>query len=466
MPTRDPCSVNSVDVNNLFTVTSIQCGKRVGELTAITTWSYSRGPIDYPQRFGSFVRCFIMSSLLQPIIKGMEKVTALNAKYLSLTFEQQKEMSLLERVKAYNWTFELFALGLLALVFLAYKYGVIVNENRAKKLFESLNGFLQDDLQFARVGFSKGDGPKVPYIEERQKTWFTTFATGRSAIESLSVRVHMFSRSNPVAMMMESLVNLLFPSSMTVKNVSEYCEVVIKPNGVYVSGEITKPNDDAKDVVNKFKFITSIVNKSVMNELRRENYYLSLTRTTESDKLPVEYVFMSEMNQLNGFTLHYATADFNDLLKRAGKFLQCISFTDLPASKPLTDKLWEATQQPRAVIRTNIPVTEQDLGLLKEIVSSVVQIFDTVTRELSQKSPQAFINSDILRKSNQLRSQELARIVKAMKQVEREMAQEKKQEAEKEKRRQLKASGEQEKFDQKMKEKRERRMRNRQKVRM
>ncbi|CCE90067.1 uncharacterized protein TDEL_0A07350 [Torulaspora delbrueckii] len=407
-----------------------------------------------------------MSAFLQPIIKGMDKVTALNAKYLALTFEEQKNMTFVERLRFYNWTFEIFALAMLVLVFVAYKYGVIVNENRAKKLFGSLNSFLQDDLQFARVGFSKGDGSKVPYIEEGQKTWYTTFATGRSAIASLSVRVHMFSRSNPVAMLMESLVNLMFPSSMTVKDVSEYCEVVIKPNGTFVSSETAKPNNDAKDVVNKFKFITSIVNKSSMNELRRENYYLSLTHTSESDKLPVEYVFMSELNQLNGFTLHYADAGFNELLKRAGNFLQSICFTDLPANKPLTDKLWDATQKPRAVIRTKIPVSEQDLSLLKELVSAVVQIFDNVTREIVQKSPQAFINSDILKKSNQLRTQELARIVKAMKQVEREMAQEKKQEAEKEKRRQLKATGEQEKFDQKMKEKRERRLRNKQKVRM
>ena len=125
-----------------------------------------------------------MSAFLQPIIKGMDKVTALNAKYLALTFEEQKNMTFVERLRFYNWTFEIFALAMLVLVFVAYKYGVIVNENRAKKLFGSLNSFLQDDLQFARVGFSKGDGSKVPYIEEGQKTWYTTFATGRSAIES------------------------------------------------------------------------------------------------------------------------------------------------------------------------------------------------------------------------------------------------------------------------------------------
>lgn len=406
-----------------------------------------------------------MSSLLRPVLKLSEKVTALNAKYLSLTFEEQKNMSFLERVKVYNWTFELIALSILGLVFLAYKYGVFINENRAKKLFKSVNAFLQDELQFARVGFSKGDGTKIPYVEERQKTWFSTFATGRSAIASLSVRVHMFSRSNPVAMLVESLLRFVFPS-MVVQDIAEHCEVVIKPNGVYVGSETAKPNADAKEIANKFKFITAVVNKSSMNELRRDNYYLSLTRTSESDNLPVEYVFMSETNQLNGFISHYTDAEFKSLLKRAGKLLQCIAFTDLPTKKPLTDKLWESVQQPRVVIRTKVPTSEQELTLLKELIGAVVEIVDTVTREFVQKSPQVFITSEVLRKSNQLRSQELAKVIKAMQQVEREMAQEKKQEAEKERRRQLKASGEQEKVDQKMKEKRERRLRNKQKVRM
>lgn len=406
-----------------------------------------------------------MSAILKPLLKGMEKINVLNGKYLSLTFEEQKNMSIWERVKVYNWTFELVALSILGLVFLFYKAGVMINESRAKRLFDSLNDFLKDDLQFARVGFSSKDAPKVSYIEEAQKTWFTSFATGRSAIASLSVRVHMYSRSNPVAMVMEKLLALAFPSAV-IQDVAEYCEIVVKPSGVYVSNETAKPNGNADEVLNNFKFVTSIVNKSQMNEVRRDNYYFSLTRTSESDKLPIEYVFMSEINQLNDFTLHYAGAKLKEKLKNASNILHFISFTDLPVMKPLTDKLWNSTQQPRAVIHFSIPTSKEDVKNMQEIISSVVEVFDEFTKELVQKSPNVFVTNDVLKKSVQLRAQELAKIVKTMKQVEREMAQEKKQEAEKEKRRNLKASGEQEKFDQKMKEKRERRMRNKQKVRM
>lgn len=406
-----------------------------------------------------------MSSFLRPVLVAMEKVNNLNEKYQSLTFEQQKELSILGRLKFYNWTFELICLGIMALIFAFYKGGVMINESRAKRMFGSINDLCKDELQFARVGFNSKNGSKLPYIEERGNTWFSTFATGRSAIASLGVRVHMLSRSNPIAMIVEKALSFFFPS-LTVHEVDEYCEVSIKPNGIYVNSETSKPNENSAEVLNSFKFITSIVNKSSMNDLRRDNYYLSLTRTSESSKLPIEYVYMSEINQLNDFFQHYSKPGFNETLKASNKFLKFISFTDLPNTKPLTDKLWTAKQQPRAIIRTSIPTGQQDLKLLNEIISSVVEIIDSFTHDLVQKTPSVFISNDILKKSIQLRNQELAKIVKAMKQVEREMAQEKKQEAEKEKRRQLKATGEQEKYDQKMKEKRERRQRNKQKVRM
>ncbi|QLG70779.1 hypothetical protein HG535_0A07210 [Zygotorulaspora mrakii] len=406
-----------------------------------------------------------MATFLRPLLVAMEKVNNLNGKYLKLTFEEQKELGIVGRFKVYNWTFEMICLGILGLIFAFYKVGMLINENRAKRMFSSISDFCKDELKFARVGFNSKDGSKLLYIEERGKTWFSTFATGRSAVESLSVKTHMLSRSNPIAMITEYLLNFFFPS-LAVQDIGEYCEVVIKPSGVFVSTETAKVNENSGEVLNNFKFITSVVNKAAMNELRRENYYLSLTRTSESAKLPIEYVYMSELNQLNEFFHHYASPNFNETLKNASQLVKFIGFTDLPTTKPLTDKLWVANQQPRVVIRTSIPASQQDLKIFNEVLYSVVELIDNFTRDLQQKSPSVFITHDILKKSNQLRVQELAKIIKAAKQVEREMAQEKKQEAEKEKRRQMKASGEQEKYDQRMKEKRERRQKNRQKTRM
>ena len=125
---------------------------------------------------------------------------------------------------------------------------------------------------------------------------------------------------------------------------------------------------NAEETLNKLKFITSIVNKTSMNKCRNDNYFLSLTHTAESDKLPLQYVFMSENNQLNGFIPHYANANFNELLVQCSDFLQFISFTDLPDEKPITDKLWQSTQMPRCVI----PVSYTHLDVYKRQVKRML----------------------------------------------------------------------------------------------
>lgn len=405
-----------------------------------------------------------MSGLLAPMIKLSALVNSFNDEYISKSYEELKQMTLLQRLTLYNWTFEIGAVFVIVMVFAFYKLGLYYNTRITDRLFLQLNDYLKNDQQFARVGFANKDGSKLQYLEEKQKTWFTTFATGRSAIESLCVRTHMYERSNPAAMLMERLLGAFFPS-LAVRDLEEFCEIVVKPNGIYVANETARPNANASEILNNFKFVTSVVHKSSMNEVRRDNYHLSLTRTSESAKLPVEYVYMSEMNQLNEFIGHYVP-NFLEVLKEASQILQCISFTDLPTEKPLTDKKWNANLLPRAVIRTSVPSNEAQLKALKNVISLVIAVYDNFTKDLVHKNPNVFITNDLLKKTSQLRSQELAKIVKTMKQVEREMALEKKQEAEKEKRRLLKQSGENENFDQKKRDRKERRAKNRQKVRM
>lgn len=405
-----------------------------------------------------------MSGLLAPMIKLSALVNSFNDEYISKSYEELKQMTLLQRLTLYNWTFEIGAVFVIVMVFAFYKLGLYYNTRITDRLFLQLNDYLKNDQQFARVGFANKDGSKLQYLAEKQKTWFTTFATGRSAIESLCVRTHMHERSNPAAMLMERVLGAFFPS-LVVRDLEEFCEVVVKPNGIYVANETARPNANPSEILNNFKFVTSIVHKSSMNEVRRDNYHLSLTRTSESAKLPVEYVYMSEMNQLNEFIGHYVP-NFLEVLKEASQILHCISFTDLPTEKPLTDKKWNANLLPRAVIRTSVPSNEAQLKALKSVISLVIAVYDNFTKDLVHKNPNVFITNDLLKKTSQLRSQELAKIVKTMKQVEREMALEKKQEAEKEKRRLLKQSGENENFDQKKRDRKERRAKNRQKVRM
>lgn len=406
-----------------------------------------------------------MSAIFERLGKAAGSLNELNAKYNAIPFEEQKAMTFLERVKVYNWTIELYGTALLIAIVVAYMIGTSLNTSRADKLFKSLHQGLKNDLKFARVGVASRGSSKL-YLDQHLHTWFTSFATGRSAIESVAIKVHLLSRNNPISIIIEYLVNTFIPA-LALNTVKDYIEIEIKPNGVHVGSESANVNADAKQLVAKnFNFIASIVNKNIMTDSRDNNYFLSLTHVTENDKLPVEYVYMSELNQLNDFFLKYAKGNFiNEILKKSTDLLQFISFTDLPAAKPLDEKNWNATIEPRCVILTNIPSNKTELELLNQVIAGCVEIYDNYTRDLVQKTGNVVVTNDMLKKATQLRAQELQKIIKAAKEVELENSKESKKEAERERRRELKKSGELEKIDKKMKEKRERRQKNKQRTR-
>nr|CAI6751532.1 ASB_HP1_G0046880.mRNA.1.CDS.1 [Saccharomyces cerevisiae] len=400
------------------------------------------------------------SSIFGPLTGFLERVNSLNAPYQALSYDEQKAMTIWQRVKFYNWTFELCALGVLFLVYAFYKFGNSVNLKRGNQIFQSLHSFLANDLKFSRVGFNINDS-KI-FTVEHQNTWFSSFATGRSAIKSINLNLHLVARSNPFSMCLEYLLGFFF-ASLKSKQLEEFMEIVIKPNGILVTSESTHPNKNAHEILTKFRFVTSIVNKEFMNQARTENYFLSIAHTSENDKLPNNFVYMSDVNQLSGFMFHYSKP--YEVLSQAGNLLKYISFTDLPVNPPRDDKEWESSIEPKAIIRCAVPQNENELKLLNQIISLVVEIYDGFTQDLVQQSPNLFITNDILKRTTNLRQQELNKIKKFMKETELELAKEKKLDLEKAKRRQLKASGQQEKVDQKMKEKRERRLKNKQRTR-
>ncbi|KAI8382087.1 uncharacterized protein GWK60_M10571 [Nakaseomyces glabratus] len=406
-------------------------------------------------------------------LSGMfEYINGLNAHYAALSYEEQKAMTIVERLSIYNWSFELCALGLLALVVLAYKVGTSINVGKAKKVMTSVNLFLNDELCFAKVGIVDPRFPTRMYNSERQNTWFTTFATGRSAIASIRVNLHLPPLNNPFTLFIEGILAYAFPVLKS-KELESFIEVVIRPNGIHFGSTTQELTNDKlkarKDILAKFKFITAVVNKHVMNEVRDDHYFLSLCATTDNDALPQEYVFMSEMNQLNGFITNYLSktkTPLNEALKQSNRILEFIAFTDLPSDKPFSVEEWnEETHDPRILIRTAVPNSTAELEALNKLISVAVEVYDNYTAELSTKGF-AYVTNDMLKKSNNMRTQELEKLVKAAKMKALEEAKEKKLAEEKERRRQLKGTTEQQKLDQKMKEKRERRQRNKQKVRM
>lgn len=410
--------------------------------------------------------------MLSQVTKLVEYANRLNANYTALSYDEQKAMTILERVQVYNWSFEMCAVGVLLFIIVFYKVGTSINTGKARNVMTSVNNCLSDELMFASVGLPSAGRPGQLYTSERGNTWFTTFATGRSNIASVVANLHLAPLNNPMALLFEGFIAYAFPSLKS-PEIEDFFEVTIKPNGIYFGSETAELTNDKlksrKDILSKFKFITAIVNKSVMNQVRDDHYYLSLCSTSEHNSLPLEYVYMSEMNQLNGYISNYLSnskSSLKEVLQKSTGILKFLAFTDLPSDKPYDEEEWNKfTDNARIVIRTSVPKNASDLKALNNLISLAIEVYDGYTAELSNKGF-AFITNDMLKKATNVRNMELQKLIKAAKLKELEEAKEKKLAGEKEKRRQMKGTPEQQKLDQKMKEKRERRQKNKMKVRM
>lgn len=403
---------------------------------------------------------------VSPLSAVLQFMNSINSNYTSIPHEERLAMGFLGRVQAYNWIQEIVLGGIVIFMLCLYKFGTGANLSRGDKLFASVHDFLRNELSFARVGFTAPGSKESIHMDQHLHTWMTSFATGRSGIDCVNVNLHLYPRNNPLTMLLENVIGWYFPIlAFDVDN--EFCEIIVRPNGVYVGSETANVNANAKEVMNNFKFIASIVNKTVMNQSRHDNYYLSLTHTVDGEDIPDQYVYMSEMNQLNGFFAAYAKKDvLNELLNKATDFLDFISFTDLPGDKPENVSVWNANKLQRCVIRTKVPTNQKELDLLNKIIALVVEMYDNYTRVLVQKNEPSFITTDMLKKATNFRAAEMEKIDKVAKEAALAAEKENQKDAEREKRRNLKKSGELEKLDKKMKEKRERRQRNKQKVRM
>jgi len=287
------------------------------------------------------------------------------------------------------------------------------------------------DENFYQVGTKEDellikDGPQL----------YTSYATGRINISGLLINFGLVSRQNYLLYLFETFASNFFES---VKPQEDFVEIKIKPF----------PNEKINN------FIFAIVNKDGMNETRNDNYYLSLTKTSESSSLPREFVFMSESNELNEKLL---TEELKVVLNKSGKVLKYLAITDLPKAKPVNEV--EFKSAPHLVLKLHLKTDKQSIEASRELIEQLIKFVDTITKFQ--------LKHDSAKKINGIRNTELAKIKKAIEEQKAEELKELKLEQERNARRDLAklSPEEQEKYDKKQREKRERRQRNRQKQRM
>lgn len=235
--------------------------------------------------------------------------------------------------------------------------------------------------------------------------------------------------------MFETIVSNFIES---IKPQQDIVEIKIKPF----------PNDKINN------FIFAIVNKEGMSETRYDNYYLSLTKTTESETLPREFVFMTEATELNERLL---SDELKQVLSKSGKILKYLAITDLPQIRPTTEA--EFKSAPHLVLKLKLGSDKASIETSRELIDQLIKFADLLTK--------FSLKHDSVKRINGVRSVEQGKIKKAIDEQKAEELKEQRLEEERNARRNSKLSPEeQEKLDKKQREKRERRQRNRQKQRM
>ncbi len=349
--------------------------------------------------------------------------------YYSTDYEKLVELGFLGRVKLYDWHLEFAALGIIAVLVLFYQLGSFQNKSIVDTWIKGVRPVL--DENFYQVGVKEDqllikDGAQL----------YTTYASGRINISGLLINFGLISRQNYFVYVFESFLSNFFES---IKPQQDIAEIKIKPF----------PNEKINN------FIFAVVNKDGMNETRNDNYYLSLTKTSESASLPREFVFMSESNELNEALL---TEEFKAVLSKAGKVLKYFAITDLPQTKPVSESEYKSA--PHLVLKLNLKTDRESVETSKALIEQLIKFSDLITKFQ--------LKHDSAKKINGVRNTELAKIKKAIEEQKLEELKEQKLEQERNARRDLAklSPEEQAKFDKKQREKRERRQRNRQKQRM
>ncbi|QPG74223.1 hypothetical protein FOA43_001548 [Brettanomyces nanus] len=346
-----------------------------------------------------------------------------------LTLQELAALPLKQRLMKYPWKLEMITVSFIALYLITFYLGSKYNEKLVNKFVNSILPVFKEN--FFQVGVTKS---RLMAKDDTQH--FTFYATGRLRIESMIAKFELQSRQNPFVWVME-YVSSFFIESLPAPEDKVSFNFQIDADG-------SSKFDD---------FIWAIVHKDHMNEYRKENYFLSLTKTSESDKLPVQFVFMNEAPQMTS-TLY--SSEFPDLLEKCKDLIKFFAVTDQAEEKP--DRLSKLKPSKRFVLEMRVPKTKADVAAANEFLSFLLKTYIDFVCKNSAFRP------EVTRKCKKTRESEYAKLKKSLETARKEDLDSKKAEAEKDRRAKL-TPEEQDKLAKRQSDRRQRRTMNRQKVR-
>lgn len=338
-------------------------------------------------------------------------------------------MSLWQRLSLYPWRVEIFSLGFMALYFVLYKLGSAKNKSLADKFIESIVPTLKDN--FYQVGVTNN---KLFAQDDAQN--YSLYASGRLRLEYFLAKVELQARQNLFFWLMEYLMAFFVESVPTPADT--------------ISIEIKYDEETSEKFDN---FIWAIVTKDNMNSYRKDSYFLSLTKTSESDKLPVEFVFMNEAAEISDVLV---TKKFSDLIAQNKDTLKYFAITDQGIDKPV--KMAELKPNKKILMQFTPSTDATKVEAINNFVSYVVNDFADMIVQRGSFRP------ELTRKIKKTRENEYNKLKKLLDDFKREELAQVKAEEQKKKQQSL-TPKEQQKLKQKQQDKKQRKMMNRQKVR-
>mmetsp|Transcript_5812 Transcript_5812/g.5756 ORF Transcript_5812/g.5756 Transcript_5812/m.5756 type:complete len:375 (+) Transcript_5812:21-1145(+) len=300
------------------------------------------------------------------------------------TATELSEMTLFERLKAHNWSLEYLTLGFTIAFVILFKAGDLYNQYLTTSFLKGLNDVFKKNF------FQYGVSQKDLYIKDSSED-YSSYATGRINIAKVNIDIKLKPRHNIFVWILESVMSF-------------FTESVVFPTDK-VNIEIT-PSADAK-IDN---FITAIVSKLGMNDFRKFNYFLSLTRTADSANIPESFVFMSEANEFQDKTL---TPELKkSLTLQAASFLNFIAITDQPVERPET--ISQCAPKQRIIISTSLVNNADQLAQLSEILAAIFNLVDQLA------SKKITFKADALKKIVKTREIEISKIKKVLEDIKQE----------------------------------------------
>lgn len=334
-----------------------------------------------------------------------------------------------ERVLAHGWKMEGIIVGLTLGTVVLYVLGGYLNLSKFQKWIDYQSSALKE--QFAQVGVTRS---KLFYQDDDQH--YTSYASGRINVAQLILNVTLQSRQNFSLWIMEHLFGFFFDSLDPIEDEVEMVATL---------------HDDVKVE----PFIWAVVNKENMNKSRTENYFLSLTKTSDSDKLPDNFVFMTENAALSEVLFD---EELRAILDNLGDLVQYVAFTDQQAVHPTSEQ--QTVPKFRAVVKLNLKTDATSLATAKDLTNKVLERIDYVCSKKFKLRP------EVAKKVAKVREAELTKLRKFIEQDKKEQLEEKKLEKLREKKEKLKSDPKElEKLERKQREKQQRKLMKKQRVR-